>query len=68
MNKFIALVLVLLSNVFVFAAPQGFTPTGKDSKPPNFDFETGTLKDRTATGTAFDPQPIKGDTVSRRRQ
>ena len=33
----------------------------------NVDLETGTLKDWTATGTAFDKQPIKGDTVNARR-
>ncbi len=42
-------------------------PLGKDGKPLNFDFEDGTLKDWTATGTAFDKQPIKGDTVFPRR-
>ncbi|HZT80056.1 MAG TPA: PVC-type heme-binding CxxCH protein, partial [Gemmataceae bacterium] len=46
---------------------QGVLPVGKDGKPLNLDFETGTLKDWTAAGEAFQGQPIKGDTVARRR-
>ncbi|MBI3850016.1 MAG: c-type cytochrome [Verrucomicrobia bacterium] len=42
-------------------------PVGKDGKPLNLDFEVGTLKDWTATGKAFEGQPIKGDTVTKRR-
>ena len=53
------------------AAPQdpsdGVAPLGEDGKALNLDFETGDLKDWTATGTAFEGQPIKGDTVSKRR-
>jgi putative membrane-bound dehydrogenase-like protein len=48
-------------------ADQGVLPVGADGKPLNLDFETGTLKDWTATGTAFKNQPIKGDTVHPRR-
>jgi putative membrane-bound dehydrogenase-like protein len=47
--------------------PEGVLPVGADSKPLNLDFETGTLKDWTAEGEAFAGQPIKGDTVARRR-
>ena len=46
---------------------EGVLPLGKDGKPLNLDFETGTLKDWTATGDAFKDQPVKGDTVSPRR-
>ena len=46
---------------------EGFLPLGKDGKPCNLDFEQGTLRDWTSTGDAFDQQPIKGDTVSPRR-
>src|ERR1700677_4129935 len=42
-------------------------PVGADGKPLNLDFETGTLKDWTAEGKAFEGQPIKGDTVHPRR-
>jgi putative membrane-bound dehydrogenase-like protein len=47
--------------------PEGIAPVGADGKPLNLDFETGTLKDWTATGTAFDGQPVKGDAVAKRR-
>lgn len=47
--------------------PQGILPGGKDGKPLNLDFETGTLKDWTAEGDAFKDQPIQGDTVFPRR-
>jgi putative membrane-bound dehydrogenase-like protein len=49
------------------AADEGVLPLGPDGKPLNLDFETGTLKDWTATGEAFQDQPIKGDTVHPRR-
>jgi hypothetical protein len=42
-------------------------PLGADGKPLNLDFETGTLKDWTAEGEAFNGQPIKGDNVAARR-
>ena len=47
--------------------PEGSVPVGKDGKPLNLGFETGTLKDWTATGEAFADQPIEGDTVAKRR-
>ena len=49
------------------AASEDIRPVGADGKPLNLDFETGTLKDWTAEGEAFRDQPIKGDTVARRR-
>lgn len=38
----------------------GIVPVGADGKPLNLNFETGDLKDWTATGKAFEQQPIKG--------
>jgi len=49
------------------ATPIGTLPIGADGKPLNLDFETGDLRDWTATGDAFKVQPIKGDTVAPRR-
>src|SRR5579875_3630143 len=46
---------------------EGVRPVGADGKPLNLDFETGTLKDWKVEGEAFRGQPIKGDTVARRR-
>lgn len=56
----------LLLACFV-TADTGNLPTDGKGKPLNLDFETGTLRDWTFTGTAFANQPIKGDTVSKRR-
>jgi len=72
MKHALALLLAFaLCPLYAFAAdtkvPEGALPTGADGKPLNFDFETGTLKDWTATGDAFKDQPIKGDTVFPRR-
>ena len=63
-----AVAIVLLLCPF---APAGenhsIKPVGKDGQPLNLDFETGTLKDWTATGDAFEGQPVRGDTVYPRR-
>jgi putative membrane-bound dehydrogenase-like protein len=47
--------------------PPGFAPRSEDGRVLNFDFENGTLDDWTATGTAFNGQPVRGDTVIVRR-
>lgn len=43
-------------------------PKADDGQALNLGFETGSLKDWTATGTAFDGMPAKGDAVNRRRK
>jgi len=45
----------------------GYLPRAADGRPLNLDFETGDLRDWTAEGEAFRDQPIRGDTVRRRR-
>ncbi|MEX0611854.1 MAG: PVC-type heme-binding CxxCH protein, partial [Pirellulales bacterium] len=45
----------------------GFPATAADGRVLNLDFETGDLSDWVATGTAFERQPIEGDTVHARR-
>ncbi|MBI3881871.1 MAG: c-type cytochrome [Verrucomicrobia bacterium] len=56
----------LLSYSVLASAREGIIPTGKDGQPLNLNFESGTLKDWTATGNAFNKQPIRGDTVAKR--
>jgi putative membrane-bound dehydrogenase-like protein len=48
--------------------PVGMLPKGTDGKSLNLDFETGNLRDWTATGQAFEGQPVKGDAVFARRK
>src|SRR6185295_15449421 len=60
-------VLFLSMGTLLAADPAGIRPVGADGKLLNLDFETGDLRDWTATGDAFNGQPIKGDTVARRR-
>src|SRR5260370_30478468 len=73
MRRFSPLVLVAILALPVKAdepsktPPEGVLPLGADGKPLNLDFETGTLADWTAEGDAFKGQPIKGDTVAKRR-
>lgn len=51
-----------------FSIPDdGLQALSDDGKPLNLDFETGKLDDWTVEGDAFRDQPIKGDTVSARR-
>ncbi|HEX3602398.1 MAG TPA: PVC-type heme-binding CxxCH protein, partial [Lacipirellulaceae bacterium] len=51
-------------------APQpanGFAATADDGRELNLGFEKGDLADWTATGTAFEGQPVEGDTIHERR-
>src|SRR5437764_3360547 len=67
-SLFLALALLVHADPKVPPTPpEGVLPVGKDGKPLNLDFETGDLRDWTATGDAFKGQPIKGDTVAKRR-
>jgi putative membrane-bound dehydrogenase-like protein len=70
-SPFAVFVVLFLSSAFAAepqkTPPEGVLPVGADGKPLNLDFETGTLKDWTAEGDAFKGQPIKGDTVAKRR-
>src|SRR5712671_5644500 len=70
MHKSIGLCTAFLSLYCLIssaAEPAGIKAVGADGKLLNLDFEDGTLKDWTATGTAFDKQPIKGDSIAPRR-
>src|SRR5437667_10286787 len=57
----------LSSSLSADPVPLAIKPAAKDGRPLNLDFEDGTLRDWTATGNAFAKQPIRGDTVSKRR-
>jgi putative membrane-bound dehydrogenase-like protein len=58
---------VLAVATLAFTAAAQIKPVDSHGKPLNLDFEDGTLKDWTATGNAFDRQPVQGDTVAPRR-
>ena len=49
------------------ARPAAAAPVDPAGRPLNLGFETGDLSGWTATGTAFEHQPIEGDTVAPRR-
>src|SRR6516164_7473268 len=61
------LVLAVVGAAPAAGPDEGVLPLGKDGRPLNLDFETGTLKDWRAEGEAFAGQPIQGDTVHPRR-
>src|SRR5689334_19517342 len=48
------------SATLLAADPVSIAPLGADGQPLNLNFEAGSLKDWTATGAAFDKQPVKG--------
>ena len=51
----------------VLAADEGVRPTGTNGRALNLDFESGNLDGWISEGDAFEGQPVKGDTVARRR-
>src|SRR5688572_6188503 len=59
--------LAALSAARPLPAAEGVKALGADGRPLNLDFEDGSLNDWKASGTAFQKQPIKGDTVIARR-
>src|SRR5690242_16642942 len=66
-HLFPAVLVTLILSLPFAAGDDGVLPTGEDGKPLNTDFETGDLRDWTATGQAFNGQPVKGDTIAPRR-
>ncbi len=70
MFKFFASLVASLSLVSVAAAaetPKGLLPVGRDGKALNTDFESGDLRDWTATGEAWKGQPVKGPINPKRK-
>ena len=73
MRSFKQIGSIALSVLFTAAAAQGAgaaegaLPKDRSGRPLNLDFEDGTLRDWTATGNAFQKQPVMGDTVYQRR-
>ncbi len=59
---------LLLAGLAARSGSDGDLPVGLDGRPLNLDFETGDLRDWRAEGEAFRGQPVRGDTVHRRRQ
>src|SRR5688572_2923776 len=49
------------------AERDGTVPKNDQGRALNLGFEDGTLRDWTASGKAFEGQPLKGDTVAPRR-
>lgn len=59
--------LVLADGAGDKSGAAGTVPSDASGRPLNLGFETGNLTDWTAEGTAFQGQPVEGDTVSPRR-
>src|SRR5207237_3235321 len=70
LRSIVILVLGLMSAAVGVGAQtaDGVLPTDAQGKPLNLDFETGTLKDWTASGDAFTGQRIKGEAIYAGRQ
>src|SRR5688572_26653336 len=59
--------LALFASSLAAELPPPIAATDPAGRPLNLGFEDGTLRDWTATGNAFDKQPVKGDRVAARR-
>lgn len=55
------------ANVAQAAPPSGLTVNGDDGKPLNLDLEKGSIDGWTATGDAWQGQPVEGNTVTPRK-
>src|SRR4051812_45952097 len=67
MRAWVGVILLMFCTAAIAADEQGVLPVDEHGRPLNTDFETGSLKDLTAAATAFNAQPIKGDTINARR-
>ena len=54
-------------DVLRLGLPTGILPKTKEGQTLNMNFEKGSLEDWTATGSAFQQQPVEGDSVALRR-
>ena len=59
--------LVSVACINPATARDGIEPIDSNGKSLNLGFEEGTLRGWKATGDAFEGQPVKGDTVAKRR-
>ena len=69
-RRLLASIVVFLVASIGLAADEpavGTVPTDDAGRPLNLGFESGDLRDWTATGDAFEGTPIKGDVVAARR-
>ena len=65
-SLFAAVLAFALVPSVVNAGPGPIQPLGADGQPLNLGFEDGTLRDWDAVGSAFENQPVRGNTVKQR--
>ncbi len=66
LSLFAAVLALACSPPLVHAGLKSFPALSPDGQPLNLGFEDGTLRDWDAVGSAFENQPVRGDTVNRR--